>query len=1249
MYLFAGLRAGAQASVNENESASIYVDANKGLDNNPGTAASPFKSIQAAINQANALNRSGIGVKVVISPGVYRESVTVSGYNQTSSPLTIEAASTGMAVIAGSDVLTGWTQQSAGVYSTSWTANLGFCAIPTGWPTNFSPIVQRAEMVFVNGTPLTEVMSQAELTPGTFYVDDAANLVYIAPDPSTDMRTVLVEASVRRSTINVAGRSNVVLRGLVFRHAANCLNSASAAVNGSTNVLVDSVQALWNNWGGLGAFSSSNVTVQSSIASYNGGVGFMGNKDKSILVSFNESDYNNWRGAQGAFYDWAMGGIKLFAMRGTTVQNHFSYNNQAQGLWFDTDNKNITIKNVTLSGNVLAGAQIERNEGPIKIQDSKLCSSGAGVNILTSQNVTMQNNAFFNNGGTGRTNQAQIFVAGQAGGILVTDWQTGQVYDLFTTGTVLQGNTIVDGGSNQFGFGTYLTGSDWTQFATTLTAANNTWYDGTTTTSFKLLNGQKVNLQGWQAAVGTDYSSTWSMPTTPQPASCNAPAPAIADFSMDATNRAYTMTAGTAVATVHVNSFGLGPVNLRLSGVPAGVTAAVSQQNPVSGTATITFTSSMAATTQNAPITVWGVSGSRVHSITFYLQVAPAKVMPTVTWGAPQAITYGTALGASQFNAVLSVPGTCIYSPAAGSMLAVGTHTLTVNCTPSDTYNYSAPSAVSVSLTVNKAPLTITASSPTVVYQSAVPQITPIYTGFVNAETSAVLTKAPTCSTAYASSSAVGSAPSTSCSGGSAANYTLVYQPGSVTIVQASQSITVPSTPAYVTYGASPLTLSATASSGLAVILSGTAGVCTVSGSTLTFARAGVCTVTSNQEGNANYLAAPTVSRTISVNPACLTVTASSPSVVYGSPVPVVTATYAGFVNGDGVSSLITPPACTTAYTPTSPAGSFPATSCSGSVSTKYSFAYVAGKVTVTAATQPITAMPIFSVASGTYSSPQTVTITDATSAAKIYFSTDGSTPTTASALYSGAIAVNGNVTLKAVALAAGYSLSGTASATYTINSSAIDFGGGFTASSGMQLNGKSVVTGGKLQLTDAGANEASSAFFVTPVNVARFSTTFTVQQTSATADGMMFVIQNAGAGPKALGPSGSSLGYSYGPTQPGAILNSVGIKFDLYSNAGEGSNSTGLYQAGARPTSPAVDLTPSGVDLHCGHPLTVQLTYDGSTLQMKITDSTSAKSYTTSWAVNIPQIVGGSTAFVGFTAATGGLSSIQQILNWKF
>ena len=85
--------------------------------------------------------------------------------------MTIQAASAGTAIIAGSDVLTGWTEESAGIYSMPWTANLGQCAIPSGWPTNFAPITLRSEMVFVNGTPLTEVMSQGDLVPGTFFLD----------------------------------------------------------------------------------------------------------------------------------------------------------------------------------------------------------------------------------------------------------------------------------------------------------------------------------------------------------------------------------------------------------------------------------------------------------------------------------------------------------------------------------------------------------------------------------------------------------------------------------------------------------------------------------------------------------------------------------------------------------------------------------------------------------------------------------------------------------------------------------------------------------------------------------------------------------------------------------------------------------------------------------------------------------------------------------------------------------------------
>ena len=79
-------------------------------------------------------------------------------------------------------------------------------------------------------------------------------------------------------------------------------------------------------------------------------------------------------------------------------------------------------------------------------------------------------------------------------------------------------------------------------------------------------------------------------------------------------------------------------------------------------------------------------------------------------------------------------------------------------------------------------------------------------------------------------------------------------------------------------------------------------------------------------------------------------------------------------------------------------------------------------------------ATPAFSVPGGIYTATQTVTISDATAGAAIYYTTDGSTPTTRSTVYSSAITVSSTETLKAIATATGYSDSAVASATYTIN-----------------------------------------------------------------------------------------------------------------------------------------------------------------------------------------------------------------------
>lgn len=140
----------------------------------------------------------------------------------------------------------------------------------------------------------------------------------------------------------------------------------------------------------------------------------------------------------------------------------------------------------------------------------------------------------------------------------------------------------------------------------------------------------------------------------------------------------------------------LGPAQLNATAPAPGTFV----YNPPAGTVLNVGAHALAVAFTPADSRNYGTASAAVSLVV--LQATPA-----LTWKAPAAIVYGTALSGTQLNATASVPGTFVYDPPAGTVLAIGTHTLTVTFTPSDSTNYAVASAY-VSLTVAQQVFTFT-------------------------------------------------------------------------------------------------------------------------------------------------------------------------------------------------------------------------------------------------------------------------------------------------------------------------------------------------------------------------------------------------------------------------------------------------------------------------------------------------------------------------------------------------------------
>ena len=277
--------------------------------------------------------------------------------------------------------------------------------------------------------------------------------------------------------------------------------------------------------------------------------------------------------------------------------------------------------------------------------------------------------------------------------------------------------------------------------------------------------------------------------------------------------------------------------------------------------------------TYDVVATYAGSANYEPASATTAIVILPAT--PLVNWTMPQAIVYGTPLGAAQLNATANVPGTFTYSPTAGTVLSAGLSQLLTATFISADPNYSSDSVVNTVIDVLKAAPSLNWPQP-----AAIVFGTPLGGTQLNATSNVpgAFTYSPAADTvlnAGASQTLTATFMPTDSS-----NYSSAGVTATIDVSKAAAAVTA--TGGTFTYDGQPHPATATVTDTNGVSI-GTASF-TYNGSTASPVAAGSYAVVASFAGNANYNAA-SATTTITINKASVVLTWNDPSaIVYGTP-----------------------------------------------------------------------------------------------------------------------------------------------------------------------------------------------------------------------------------------------------------------------------------------------------------------------------------------------------------------------------
>jgi parallel beta-helix repeat protein len=372
--------------------AATYYVATTGSDTSAGTSvAAPFKTIQHGVNIAAA------GDTVYVRRGTYREDVEMNTGGTAALPIRVFAYPGEVPVIKGSDVVTGWVQQTPNVW------------MKTGWPYNSQQLfvdfdVQPAKSLQQIGNPSSYFGAWEYPTPvgsgrstmvaGSFYYDASAATLYLWLKDGSNPNRHVIEASVRRRLFFMS-RPYVYLKGFGFRHSnTSAFVQQGAAVELSSHSTIEDCDIEYMDFAGLElGYQQDGALAHNCNVSNNGDSGVNAVSTTNFLVAGVRMVGNNTRNFNPL---WHAGGFKGDSNAyGTVRDSEVAFNNGC-GIWFDYagSGQPIVIRNNYIHDNSPGeGAVFFEVSSTGRIIDNVIAGNRRrGVYLAASRNTQVMNN-----------------------------------------------------------------------------------------------------------------------------------------------------------------------------------------------------------------------------------------------------------------------------------------------------------------------------------------------------------------------------------------------------------------------------------------------------------------------------------------------------------------------------------------------------------------------------------------------------------------------------------------------------------------------------------------------------------------------------------------------------------------------------------------------------------------------------------------------------------------------------------------